>query len=146
MLHLGRIVQSLRSLLLPLTLRELHLGSYWNLPVSELPHLPATLQVLSFGRCFNRPVAALQLPASLRTLAFHTHFNQPLHSLLLPAGLHTFAIQCLSFEESAFDRPPAEHPRLPTGLRIFEAPRVLLRSVFAHIDLPLQCVVHATNG
>jgi len=136
--------QSPRSLRLPSTLLELHFGLEWNLTVDELPSLPAHLQLLAFGERFNHSVASLQLPSSLRTLSFGSGFNQPLHQLRLPSSLYSFSIGSanLSFLPP-FDRPVAELPRLPEGLRLLQAPKRLLDGAFASLELPPHCVVHA---
>ena len=83
---------SMRQLQLLPTLRELHLGYDWNLPVCELPPLPAALELLRFGGNFDQSVAELQLPSSLRTLIFGWRLCQPLHKLRLPAGLERLAL------------------------------------------------------
>lgn len=45
------------------------------------------LTSLSFGRCFNRPLAVGVLPSGLTTLAFGFSFNQPLPVGVPPSGL-----------------------------------------------------------
>jgi hypothetical protein len=156
-LHLTSRV-SLCELQLPSTLRELHLGAEWDLPVAELPPLPPKLDTLAFGRDFDQPVADLQLPATLRSLIFGNAFNQPLHQLRLPSGLRHFALRAywthhLEFASEIgpcrFDQPADEYPRWPEGMRVFEAPEETIKFCLdteqLAISLPTTCAVHATT-
>ncbi|CAN0030404.1 unnamed protein product [Ectocarpus sp. 6 AP-2014] len=74
----------------PASLERLSFGFCFNRPVSRDGvgvAFPASLQQLSFGACFNQPVDDVVWPASLRRLAFGFAFRQSVDGWAWPAGL-----------------------------------------------------------
>jgi hypothetical protein len=120
-LHVHNRRTSLRLLRLPCTLRELHLGSSWNLTTSKLPKLPPNLRVLAFGRGFNQQIRDLALPQSLRVLSLSQHFG-----LQSPIPWN-HPEPCSSMSSVALGKllPP-----LPVGLRVLHGGRSFLDTEF----------------
>ena len=57
-----------------------------------LPHLPPSLQTLTFGADFNQSLEAVTLPASLRTLTVGSAFNQSLKGVIFPDLLEELSL------------------------------------------------------
>ncbi len=145
-LHAGYGDLPLHSLRLPSTLRELHLALKWNLPISEMPPLPAHLDLLPFGDELNQPVALLQLPPSLRILHFGLQFDLSLHEVHQPwttARFVSWAATALAGWEMGFDRTVEQRLVLPPGLLVFAAHRRALDGKLTDLELPPRCVVRA---
>lgn len=148
---------------MPDSLRRLVLTSF-NRSVSNLPRLPASLEVLDLGEVFNHPVDRLILPPRLTALRFGSEFNQPVHALQLPASLEELKFG--TGHPSAFNRPlvglrlpdglrvlrvlgeqykqaPDQvWPRLPSSLRLFQLEsREVMESSWARTEIPPQCVI-----
>ncbi|GAM24010.1 hypothetical protein SAMD00019534_071850, partial [Acytostelium subglobosum LB1] len=80
---------------LPLALTSLTFGSYFNR--SLLPGVidqSSTLETLTFGYCFDRPL--LNLPSSITSLTLGFAFDQQHRSVKLPAGLKTLSVDSIS--------------------------------------------------
>ncbi|CAM9262014.1 unnamed protein product, partial [Ectocarpus sp. 8 AP-2014] len=59
----------------PASLQQLSFGDHFNRPIAEVVW-PASLQQLEFGDEFNQPIAEVEWPASLQYLSFGDEFNQ----------------------------------------------------------------------
>lgn len=54
-----------------------------------LYHLPASLEMLTFGRKFNQSLEGVAFPGSLQGLAFGDSFNRTMLGVTLPSGLRS---------------------------------------------------------
>ncbi|CAN0173235.1 unnamed protein product, partial [Ectocarpus sp. 12 AP-2014] len=61
-------------------------------PVNKTSSLPASLQQLSFGDCFDQPLSEVVWPAFLQQLSFGLHFNQPLDEVAWPTSLQHLSL------------------------------------------------------
>lgn len=72
-----------------LELRGLTFGKDFNY---ALPALPTSLQTLTFGAKFNRPIAKHVLPEGLMHLVFGAQYNQPISTEVLPSTLMSITL------------------------------------------------------
>ena len=82
-------------------------GVDWELSTEDLTLSTAmeswrSLEIVSFRRQFNQPIAGVVWPASLQRLSFGNRFNQPIAGVVGPAS-----VQKISFR-GEFNQPIAE--------------------------------------
>ncbi|CAM9776552.1 unnamed protein product [Ectocarpus sp. 12 AP-2014] len=91
----SRFNQPIAGVVLPSSLKQLHLGASFNQPIENVVW-PPFLDELTFGQDFNQPIEQAKFPASLTHLIFDgsSFFDQPIEQVAWPTSLRqlTFGV------------------------------------------------------